>query len=171
MQLLSLPNLTQLKDDYPGVYDDMQKLLAFVNNHVALVGGYAQLTFAGSIAVTGSGGIIDVKITDNAPKSGEEYFLEYDTVAAFTSAHVVALGPGRNRRFGDLPGVTTFWRAYKSTKLGGTSNIITFGNPPTGVNPGGVAGPAPSSGSGSGTSGGSGGGYSGSGARFKAFTQ
>lgn len=161
MQLLTLPNLNQIKDAFPGFYDDMQKLLAFVNTHVALVGGYAQLTFAGSLAVTGSGGIIDVKITDNAPKAGEEYFVEYDTVSSFANAHVIALGPGRNRRFGDLPGITTFWRCYKSTKLGGTSNFITFGNPPTGVNPGGTAGPAPSSGSGSGTSGSSGKGYAG----------
>jgi len=165
MQLLTMPNLQQLRDDYPGVYDDMQKLLSFVNNHVALVGGYSQLTFAGSIAVVGSSGVIDVKITDNVPKSGEEYFVEYDTSPSFTSAHVISLGPGRNRRFGDVPGITTFWRCYKSTKLGGASNIITFGTPPTGVNPGGTAGPPPSGGSGSGTSGGSGGGYGGGGGR------
>lgn len=159
MQLLALPNLNTIKDDYPGFFEDMQKLVVFTNSHVVQVGGYSNLTFAGSIGVVGAGGVIDVKITDNNARAGEEYFVEYDTVPSFTSAHVVAMGPGRNRRFGDLPGITTFWRCYKSTKLGGTSNIITFGSPPVGVNPGGAAGPPPSGGSGSGTSGGSGAGY------------
>lgn len=163
MQLLTMPNLTTIKDDYPQFYDDMVKMVAFVNSHVTQVGGYSQLVATGSIVVSGSNGVIDVQITDNNPKAGEEYFVDRSMVPSFAGAQSIALGPVRNWRDATVPGTTTYWRWFKSTKLAGTSNYIVYGGTnPIGVNPGGTAGPPPSGGSsGSGGGGGYGSGFRG----------
>lgn len=151
-----MPNLSQLKKAWPGVYEDLLKLQDSHNKVLAALGGVANPVAAGGISVSGSNGIIDVQITDKHPETGEEYFLEYDTQPSFASAIPVPLGPVRGFRTGNLNGLTTYWRWYKSTKLGGTSGRITFGNPPTAVVPGqlstGASGPAPQPSQGSGQS-------------------
>lgn len=153
---LMLPNLIHLKNDYPGTYEDLVKMQEHINLIAKSLGGVAAPVAAGGITVTGSNGIIDVAITDKHPEVGEEYFLEYDTQQSFATATAVPLGPVRNFRIGNLNGQTTYWRWYKSTKLGGVSNRIVFGNPPTAVTPGNLSttnpGPAPQASQGSGRS-------------------
>lgn len=153
---LSLPNLIHLKNDYPGAYEDLVKLQEHVNNVTKALGGVAAPVAAGGIIVTGSNGIIDVVIIDKHPEVGEEYFLEWDTQPSFASARGVPLGAVRNYRTGNLNGMTTYWRWYKSTKLGGVSDRVVFGNPPTGVTPGQLSttnpGPTPGASQGSGQS-------------------
>lgn len=153
---LTLPNLVHLKNDYPGVYEDLVTMQATLNNVTKSLGGVAAPVAQGGIAVTGTNGIIDVAITDKHPEVGEEYILEYDTQPSFATAHPVFLNGGRNWRSGNLAGLTTYWRWYKSTKLGGVSERITFGNPPTAVTPGqlstAASGPTPGPSQGSGDS-------------------
>lgn len=153
---LAMKNLSELKKAMPGVYEDIISLQESHNRVLAALGGVANPVASGGISVSGSNGIIDVQITDKHPETGEEYFLEYDTQPSFASAIPVPLGPVRGFRTGNLNGLTTYWRWYKSTKLGGTSNRITFGNPPTAVNPGNLStttpGPVPQPSQGSGPS-------------------
>lgn len=127
-----------------------------INTLTNALGGVAAPIASGGISVTGSNGIIDVQITDKHPQAGEDYFVEYSTLQSFTDATVVPLGPSRNFRIGNLNGLTTYWRWYKSTKLGGTSNRIVFGSPPTSVAAGNLStaspGPTPQPSQGSGQS-------------------
>ncbi len=154
MKPLTLKNIVSVRSDNPGLYEDLQKVQAHMNLILAALGGVEDPQAQGSINATGSNGVIDVQITDKHPEQGQDYFLEYATVPSFADAHVIPLGPARNYRTSTLAGQTTYWRWYKSTKLGGLSNRITFGNPPTAVNPGQLStasgGPAlsPSQGSG-----------------------
>jgi len=153
---LTMLNLSQLKKSHPGVYEDLIKLQESHNNMLQALGGIAAPVAQGGISVTGTNGIIDVQITDKHPEVGEEYILEYDTQPSFASAHPIFLNASRNYRSGNLAGLTTYWRWYKSTKLGGISGRITFGNPPTAVTPGqlstAASGPTPSPSQGSGQS-------------------
>ena len=150
---LTLKNIITVRKDNPGLYEDLSSLQDHVNIIVEALGGLASPVAAGAMNVSASNGVIDVQIVDKHPQPGEEYFLEYDTQSSFATAHTVPVGPSRNYRTSTLAGLTTFWRWYKSTKLGGISNRITFGIPPTAVIPGNTASPAPapspSSGSGS----------------------
>lgn len=151
---LALPNIIQLKNDYPGVHDDLVKMQQHINLVTQMLGGYADPQATGGITVSASNGVIDVTIIDKHPAQGEEYFLNYDTSPAFGNAHDVPLGAGRNYRNSTLAGQTTYWRWYKSTKLGGLSDFVVYGNPPTAVTPGNLSTttpgptPAPSQGSG-----------------------
>lgn len=142
---LSTPNLIQLKNSHPGVYEDLQKMAAHINLITKTLGGLADPVAQGGIFVTGSNGTIDVQVVDKHPEVGEEYFLNYDTQPSFATAHDIPLVAVRNYRTNTLNGLTTYWRWYKSTKLGGRSDYITFGTPPTGVTPGNLstASPAP----------------------------
>lgn len=153
---LSLPNLIQLKKTHPQVYEDLVTMQSHINKITNALGGIAAPVASGGINVTATNGIIDVQITDKHPQTGEDYVVEYDSQPSFASAHVVLLGPVRNFRIGNLNGLTTYWRWYKSTKLGGVSNRITFGNPPTAVVAGnlsvGSPGPTPQPSQGSGPS-------------------
>lgn len=152
---LTLPNLIQLKEDYPGVHDDLQTLVAQHNLLLQAMGGIAQPIASGGLTVSGSNGVLDIAITDKHPQMGEDYFLEYALTPGFGDAHTVYLGAQRNYRESSLPGTTTYWRWYKSTKLGGTSNRIAFGSP-TGVASGNFSttnpGPVPGASQGSGQS-------------------
>lgn len=151
---LATPNLIQIKNDYPAAYEDIQKMAAHINLIAKSLGGLAEPVAEGGISVTGTNGIIDVTVTDRHPEVGEEYFLLRDTQPSFATAHTIPLVAVRNYRDSTVAGLTTYWAWYKSTKLGGTSGRIVFGNPPTGVTPGNlsiVAGgptPGPSQGSG-----------------------
>lgn len=154
---LTLPNIIQIKNDYPGVHEDLQKMQGHVNLILKALGGLADPVAAGGITVSASNGVVDVQIIDKHPEIGEEYFLEYDTQPSFVNAHPVPLGAVRNYRNSTLAGQTTYWRWYKSTKLGGISERITYGGTsPTGVTPGNLStsspGPAPSTTQGSGKS-------------------
>lgn len=153
---LTMPSLIHLKNDYPGVYEDLVKMQESHNNMLKALGGVAAPVAEGGIAVSGTNGIIDVQITDKHPEVGEEYILEYDTQPSFATAIPVFLNGARGFRTGNLNGLTTYWRWYKSTKLGGVSGRITFGNPPTAVTPGnlsvGAPGPTPQPSQGSGQS-------------------
>jgi len=155
MKPLALNNIVALRETHPGVYEDLVKMQQHINVITAQLGG-AEPVAAGGISVTGANGIIDVQIIDKHPKAGEDYFLEYGQVPSFTDAHPVPLGPARNYRNSNLAGLTTYWRWYKSTKLGGLSERVVFGNPPTPVTPGNLStvspGPAPSPSQGSGES-------------------
>lgn len=143
---LATPNLIQIKNDYPAAYEDIQKMAAHINLITKSLGGLADPLAQGGILVTGSNGTIDVQVIDKHPEAGEEYFLNYDTQPSFATAHDISLGPVRNYRTGNLNGLTTYWRWYKSTKLGGKSGYVTFGTPPIGVTPGNSASPAPAPG-------------------------
>jgi hypothetical protein len=153
---LTTPNLIHLKDDYPGVYEDLQKMTQQVQLMQKALGGFAAPVADGGIIVTGGNGIIDVQIVDKHPEQGEDYFLERDTQPSFATAHTIGPLVNRNYRDSTVPGTTTYWRWYKSTKLGGLSNRVVFGNPPTGVASGNFStssgGPAPSPPQGSGQS-------------------
>lgn len=150
---LAMKNIITLKEKYPGVYEDLMLMQEHVNLITKSLGGHADPVAAGAMTITASNGVIGVQIIDRHPQTGEEYFLEYDTQTSFATAHVVPLGAGRNYSTSTLSGLTTYWRWYKSTKLGGISGFIVYGNPPTPVTPGNIASPAPaplpSSGSGS----------------------
>lgn len=156
MKLLALNNIVALRDTHPGVYEDLVKMQQHINVITAQLGGIVDPIAAGGISVTGTNGIIDVQIIDKNPQVGEDYFVEYGQIISFSDAHTVPLGPARNYRTGNLAGLTTYWRWYKSTKLGGLSNRVVFGDPPTAVTPGNLStvspGPAPSPSQGSGQS-------------------
>lgn len=153
---LTAPNLIQLKNDYPGVHEDLQKIVQHLQVMQKALGGFASPVAAGGISISASNGIVDISIVDKHPETGEDYFLERDTLPSFANAHTI--GPLVNRNFRDatVAGLTTYWRWYKSTKLGGVSGKITFGNPPTAVVPGNVSttnpGPTPGPTQGSGGS-------------------
>jgi hypothetical protein len=153
---LALPNIIHLKNDYPAVHDDLVKMQEHINLVTQMLGGYANPQAAGGILVSASNGIIDVTIIDRHPVQGEEYFLNYDTSPSFANAHDVPLAAVRNYRTATLAGQTTYWRWYKSTKLGGLSQFMVYGNPPIAVTPGNVStttpGPVPAQTSGSGQS-------------------
>jgi hypothetical protein len=153
---LALKNILSVRDSNPGLYEDLLLMQQYINTMTAQLGGIAPPMAQGGINVTGTNGVIDVQITDRHPQAGEEYFLEYATVVSFADAHVISLGAVRNYRTTTLAGLTTYWRWYKSTKLGGVSNKITFGSPPTAVTPGNLSttssGPSLSPTSGSGQS-------------------
>lgn len=153
---IAMKNLSQLKKSMPGVYEDLIALQESHNNILKSLGGVAAPVASGGITVTGTNGIIDVAIIDKHPEVGEEYVVEYDTQPSFATAHAVFLNAARNWRTGNLNGQTTYWRWYKSTKLGGVSGRITFGNPPTAVTPGQLSitnpGPTPQASQGSGQS-------------------
>lgn len=134
-QPVTMPNLSQLKKAMPGVYEDIVKLQQSHNNMLKSLGGFADPVAEGGIIVTGANGVIDVQIVDKHPEVGEDYFLERDTQASFASAHTIPLSAVRNYRDSTVAGLTTYWRWYKSTKLGGISDRITFGAP-TGITPG-----------------------------------
>ena len=136
-------NLSELKKSMPGVYEDLIAFQESHNNMLKALGGLADPVALGGILVTGANGTIDVQVIDKHPEVGEEYFLNYDTQPSFATAHDVPLTTVRNYRTSTLNGITTYWRWYKSTKLGGRSGFIVFGNPPTGVTPGAIASPAP----------------------------
>lgn len=154
MPALTLPNIHQIKDDYPGVYEDLEKLRKHVNLINSLLGGVAAPVAAGGITITAANGVIDVQIIDKHPEQGEEYFLNYDTQPSFATAHDFPMLSTRNHRFSNLAGLTTYWRWYKSTKLGGISGYVVYGNPPTAVTPGNLStttpGPVPGPAQGSG---------------------
>lgn len=151
---LALRNISQIKNDYPGLHDDLVTMQNHINLVTKLLGGSANPVASGSISVSASNGIIDVTLTDKHPEQGEEYFLSYSAVPSFAGAHEVPLGATRNYRNSTLAGQTTYWRWYKSTKLGGLSGYVVYGNPPTAVTPGNLSTaspgpvPAPSQGSG-----------------------
>jgi hypothetical protein len=153
---LVLPNIIVVKEQYPGLHEDLQKMQNHINTVTKMLGGYADPIASGGILVSGTNGVIDVQIIDKHPQQGEEYFLSYDLSASFANAHEVPLGAVRNYRNSTLAGQTTYWRWYKSTKLGGISDFVVYGNPPTAVTPGNlsttVAGPVPSPPQGSGQS-------------------
>ena len=150
---LTMKNIISVKEQNPGLYEDLVSLQNHINLITKVLGGVDNPIAAGSITVTASNGVIGVQIIDRHPQTGEEYFLEYDTQASFATAHVIPLNATRNYSTSTLAGLTTYWRWYKSTKLGGISGFIVYGNPPTAVSPGAPASPAPtplpSSGSGS----------------------
>jgi hypothetical protein len=156
MAKLTLPNLIQLKKDYPAVYDDLETMRQHINIITAALGGAGEPIAAGGMSVNAANGIIDVQLIDKHPQIGDEYFAEYATDPAFVTAHVVPMQATRNFRIGNLPGTTTYWRWYKSSRLGGTSNRVTFGGTtPTAVVAGNLSaspGPTPQPSSGSGLS-------------------
>lgn len=156
MAKLVLPSLIQLKKTHPGVYEDLETMRQHINIITAALGGSAEPIASGGMSVTAANGIIDVQIIDKNPQLGDEYFAEYSTDAGFVSAHVLPMQATRNYRIGNLPGTTTYWRWYKSSRLGGTSNRVTFGGAsPTAVVAGNLSaspGPAPQPSSGSGLS-------------------
>lgn len=156
MPALTLPNIQQLKKDYPGVAEDLEKMRQHVNLINSLLGGFAAPVAAGGITVNAQNGIIDIQIIDKHPEQGEDYFLNYDTQPSFATAHDVPLGAVRNYRNSTLAGQTTYWRWYKSTKLGGISGYVVYGSPPIAVTPGNVStsspGPVPGTPQGSGNS-------------------
>lgn len=151
---LALPNLSELKNDYPAAHDDLVKMQQHINIVTQMLGGYAAPQALGGITVSASNGVIDVTIIDKNPMQGEQYFLNYDTSPSFVNAHDVPLAAVRNYRTATLAGQTTYWRWYKSTQLGGLSTFVVYGSPPTAVTPGNLSTatpgpvPAPSQGSG-----------------------
>lgn len=153
---LAMPNIIMLKNDYPGVHEDLVTMQQHINLVTQRLGGYAAPDAAGGITVSASNGVIDVQIIDKNPQQGEQYFLNYDTSPSFANAHDVPLSAVRNYRTSTLAGQTTYWRWYKSTQLGGISGFVVFGDPPTAVTPGNVStttpGPVPSTPQGSGQS-------------------
>lgn len=153
---LTLKNLIRMKKIDAGVYEDLIAMQEHVNLIAKALGGVAAPLADGGITVTSANGIIDIALIDKHPEVGEEYVVEYDSQPSFATAHTVFLNGARNWRTGNLNGQTTYWRWYKSTKLGGTSGRITFGNPPTAVTPGNLSttnpGPTPQASQGSGRS-------------------
>lgn len=147
MPALTLPNIHKIKDDYPGVYEDLEKMRQHINLINRQLGGFTAPVADGGITISASNGVIDVQIIDKHPEQGEEYFLNYDTQPSFATAHDVPLGAVRNYRNSTLAGQTTYWRWYKSTKLGGISGYVVYGSPPTAVTPGNLStsssGPVP----------------------------
>lgn len=156
MAKLVLPNLIQLKKTHPGVYEDLETMRQHINIITAALGGSAEPIAAGGMSVTAANGIIDVQVIDRNPQIGDEYFAEYSLSSGFADAHVLPMLATRNYRIGNLPGTTTYWRWYKSSRLGGTSNRVVFGgSTPTAVVAGNLSaspGPTPQASSGSGLS-------------------
>jgi hypothetical protein len=162
---LQLSNSVALQKESPQAYEAVVQLKNAVNQTAQILGadatGPAQTpTNNGSLAVSQSGGIYDVAITDPSAERGEQYFIEWSNGASFSQAYVISLGPSRNWR-GYLGNIgTTYWRFYKQTPGSNASPWINFG----GTTPAPVGGdsssggPAPGAANGSGT-GGSGQGY------------
>ena len=107
----------------------------------------------GGLQVAAGNGYVDVAILDsNAVNPGTHYFLEWDTSPNFSNARVIDLGCARN-----LPqplflgNQTIYLRAYSSYPGSVTSQVVTYGKPPTAVVAGGAVIPptlAPAQGSG-----------------------
>jgi len=140
---LTLKNIVSVREQYPGLYEDLLTMQEHINTVTKALGGVQDPIAAGGINISASNGVIDVQIVDKHPQQGEEYFLEYDTQPSFATAHTISLAASRNHRTSTLAGLTTYWRWYKSTKLGSLSERIVYGNPPTAVVPGNTASPAP----------------------------
>lgn len=106
---------------------------------------------AGGLSVVQANGIYDVTISDSANERGETYFLEWALDSAFTTAHLISLGPARNWRGRlDLNGSSVWFRCYKQLQGSNPSAWIYFsGNPLT---DGGSSGPMPGTPKGSGSS-------------------
>lgn len=153
---LTLPNLIRMQKIDSGVYEDLVTMQQQVNLITQNLGGVVAPVAQGGINVTAANGTVDVQITDKHPEVGEQYFLNYDTQPSFATAHDVPLGPVRNYRTTALAGLTTYWRWYKSTQLGGRSDYVVFGSPATAVVAGNLSttspGPTPSPAQGSGQS-------------------
>lgn len=136
--------------------EDLEKMRQHINLINKQLGGVAAPVAAGGIAITAQNGVIDVQIIDKHPEQGEDYFLNVDTQPSFATAHDIPIGAVRNYRDSTHAGQTTYWRWYKSTKLGGISGYVVYGSPPIAVTPGNLStsspGPAPGPAQGSGQS-------------------
>ena len=159
--MLKIPQLAQIKGRDPYLYESLRQVVGAVNSiglatGVDPSGSIAPPAQIGGVSVVAANGIFDIAVTDNSPvRRGIFYFVESDTAPAFPAPHVYFLGSSRNLRL-SLGNQTLYWRAYSQYPGSDPSGATSFGNPPTAVTGGGVAGPTQQPSAGSGTAPGTG---------------
>jgi hypothetical protein len=129
--MLTLPHLGYIKTKDPYLGETIEALMKAVNQHGLTVGVDPTGTFPApdapnAISVVSVPQGLDVSITDNNPRRGEIYFVDYALTASFAGARTEQLGASRNVI---LPVGATTWfvRAYSSLLGSEISPYTVFG--------------------------------------------